>query len=79
MSYRVTLSLLPFTPVCPYPIVTFLENDKVVFPRPLRPLEIVTILVTSGGIRDGYSSMTFEYLHGYFCKKSLKYDIFPEN
>ena len=50
-SYRVTLSLLPFTPARPNLIVTSLKSDKVVFPGPpLRPPERVTIPVTLGGI-----------------------------
>ena len=49
-SYRMTLSLLPLTPLPPNLIVTSLESDKVVFPRPPRPPERVTISVTLGGI-----------------------------
>ena len=33
-SYRMTLSLLPFTPARPNLIVTSLKSDKVVFPGP---------------------------------------------
>ena len=37
-SYRVTSSLLPYTPARPNLIVTSLKSDKVVFPGPpLRP------------------------------------------
>ena len=50
-SYRVTSSLLPFTPARPNLIVTSLKSDKVVFHGPpLRPPERVTIPVTLGGI-----------------------------
>ena len=50
-SYRMTSSLLPFTPARPNLIVTSLKSDKVVFPGPpLRPPERVTIPVTLGGI-----------------------------
>ena len=50
-SYRMTSSLLPFTPARPNLIVTSLKSDKVVFlGPPLRPPERVTIPVTLGGI-----------------------------
>ena len=49
--YRVTSSLLPFTPAHPNLIVTPLKSDKVVFPGPpFRPPERVTIPVALGGI-----------------------------
>ena len=50
-SYRVTSSLLPFTPARPNLMVTSLKSDKVVFPGPtLRPQERATIPVTLGEI-----------------------------
>ena len=46
-SYRITLSLLPFTPARPNLIVTSLKSAKVVFlGPPLHPPERVTIPVT---------------------------------
>ena len=62
-SYRVTSSLLPFTPARPNLIVTSLKSDKMVFSGPpLYPPKRLTIPVTIGRISETLRTIISQFV-----------------